>query len=191
MFEPNAEILYKCGGTLLYRKEIYRVIIVCCKERSIDPLNSIPDYNFTGNITLTQPFQGVKYIPNGEGGPGARYLMTGSSWDTFVFAFYQPLSNQMSSLSVSSQEISLEQVRHQMVQGCYRQTNRLHHATRILRLLGFGHSALMWLTNLPLHNCYNYCGISKVIKRFWCKKDHSITFSKVDVLSQVICFSCS
>ena len=112
LFEPNAEILYKCGGTLLYRKEVCRVIIVCCKERGIDPLSSIRDYNFNGDITFTRPFQGVKYIPKGEGGPGSKYYMSASSWDTFVFAFYQPMSNQMLSLSVRSQEISLAQVRH-------------------------------------------------------------------------------
>ena len=110
----NAEITYKCGGTLLYRKEVCQVIIVCCKVDGKDPpeLQQFSDYDFKGAITLTRPFKGVKYIPKGDRDPSAVCLFSASSWDIFVFAFYHPIFNEMPLLSVPSRSIWLVQLEH-------------------------------------------------------------------------------
>ena len=109
----NAEITYKCGGTLLYRKEVCRVIIVCCKVDGKDPpeLQQFNDYDFKGAITLTRPFKGVKYISKDDHDP----ILLPSSWDMFVFALYHPIVNgvnEMPLLSVPYQSIRLEQLEH-------------------------------------------------------------------------------
>ena len=134
----NARITFKCGGTLLYRKEICRVIIVCCKVDGRDPLEleNFKDYDFNKTITLTRPFQGVKYIPTGDNNP--IFLLTQSSWDIFVFAFYHPMSPDMPLLSVPSQKIWLEQLMHyifdhdgvRLQEGEYTKCHKNNHSAR-------------------------------------------------------------
>ena len=109
----SPEVTYKCGGTLLYRKEICRVIIVCCMDQAPQELKDLPDFPFDeGTVTLSRPFQGVKYIPNGDDGRGAVFLFTQSSWDTYVFAFHHPHRFSMPLLPIPSWEVSLERLTH-------------------------------------------------------------------------------
>lgn len=115
-FKADSEIMYKCGGTILYRKEICRIIIICCKygESVPDKLQHLPDYNFDGTVTITRPFQGVKYIPNGNDDPRASFLLSQSSWDTYMFVFYYPLSldSVPPLLLLSSHYITLTRLTH-------------------------------------------------------------------------------
>ena len=115
-FKACSEITYKSGGTILYRKEISRIIIVCCKYRESvpDKLQHLPDYNFDGTVTITRPFQGVKYIPNGDNDACASFLLSQSSWDTYMFAFYHPLSldSVPPLLPLSSHYVTLTRLTH-------------------------------------------------------------------------------
>ena len=109
----SPEVTYKCGGTLLYRKEICRVIIVCCMDQAPQDLQDLPDFPFDEEtVTLSRPFQGVKYIPNGDNGRGAVFLFSQSSWDTYVFAFHHPHRISMPLLPIPSWEVSLARLTH-------------------------------------------------------------------------------
>ena len=117
LFRSGATISYKCGGTLFYRKEICRVIIVCCLDEAPRDLRVLPDFQFgTGRtVTLTRPYQGVKYIPNGDNGSGAVFHYSSSSWDTYVFAFHHPRTDYKPILSLPSRSISLAQLTHGVI----------------------------------------------------------------------------
>lgn len=115
LFRSGLTISFKCGGTLFYRKEICRVIIVCCLEEAPQDLRDLRDFQFGTDrtVTLTRPYQGAKYIPKGDDDPSAVFHMSSSSWDTYVFAFHHPLrGGDKPILPLPSQSISLKRLTH-------------------------------------------------------------------------------
>lgn len=97
-FVERPRILLRCGGTLRYKREIMKVIIVCREE-------DLPDYpEFpTGGLNLAYDDNG-KVTPGGilelrvkNGVSGSQRpdqaRSTKYSWDTYGFAFYFPEQN--------------------------------------------------------------------------------------------------
>ena len=91
--DPLTRIQFRCGGTLRYRREICKVVIVCTDEHPL-PEDEFPRmwqghgfrYNKDGKITFVEPIEVM--IRNGVSGVRGPYKPY--SWDTYAFAFYFP-----------------------------------------------------------------------------------------------------
>ena len=89
---PLPRIQFRCGGTLRYKKEISKVVIVCTVAHPLpeDEFPIIWDdilYDKNGRVAdIDQPFEVV--IRNGISGD--RDLPILYSWDTYAFGFYFP-----------------------------------------------------------------------------------------------------
>ena len=94
-FNPLSHIQFRCGGTLRYKQEICKVVIVCTNEHHL-PEDKFPRMwkdcvteEEAGEITLVTSVENLEVmIRNGITGTFRQYIPY--SWDTYAFAFYFP-----------------------------------------------------------------------------------------------------
>ena len=92
--DPLPHVQFRCGGTLRYKKEICKVVIVCTNTYPLpeDEFPIIWDdilYDKNGRVADIEPFKVV--IKNGISGD--RHMPLFYSWDTYAFGFYFPNKN--------------------------------------------------------------------------------------------------
>ena len=88
---PLPRIQFRCGGTLRYKKEICKVVIVCTDAHPLteDEFPIIWDdilYDKNGRVADIKPFEVI--INNGISGNRRSPILY--SWDTYAFGFYFP-----------------------------------------------------------------------------------------------------
>ena len=130
---PLPRIQFRCGGTLRYKQEICKVVIVCTDayplpEDEFPPMweSDLVKVEEAGKIKITKAVSFLEVrIHSGVTGLKEHYVPPGYSWDTYAFGFYFP--DDTYSLKCSASVIQRSTVRHGKHQCIKKEYNpRLH-----------------------------------------------------------------